>query len=133
MIELPIDLTSGIPMVDVKLWSRVKNTYRSMLITIDTGATVTTISKDILHILGYEAKAKEKKRITTASGIEYVDEMTLDKIKFAGIELCDVDVYAHTFPQESFSSGVIGINILSRFDVCFLFSRGVLTLTPIEK
>ena len=34
MNELMIDLTSGIPMVDVKLWSRLKGRYRSMLVTI---------------------------------------------------------------------------------------------------
>jgi len=133
MSELTIDLTSGIPMVDVKLWSRLKGMYRSMLMTIDTGATVTTLSKDVLYLLGYDKpdKTKEKKRVTTASGVEYVDEMTVDKIKLAGFELLDVNVYAHTFPQESFSNGVIGINILSRFDLYLLFSKGIMRLIPI--
>ena len=69
--------------------------------------------------------------MTTASGVEYVDEMTVDKIKIASYELFDVNVYAHTFPQESFSNGVVGINVLSRFDLNLLFSRGILRLIPI--
>ena len=131
MRELPIDMTSGIPMVNLKLWSRTKGIYRSMLVTLDTGATITTLSKDILHLLGYEGKSKERKRITTASGIEYVDEVILDKMMLAGFELNDVTVYAHTFPQESFSSGVIGINVLSNFDMFISFRRGILQLTKI--
>jgi predicted aspartyl protease len=132
MRELPIDMTSGIPMVNIKIWNRKKALYRSMLATLDTGATVTTLSKDILHLLGYDGKSKEKKRITTASGIEYVDEVIVDKIMFSSFELHEVIVYAHTFPQESFASGgVIGINVLSQFDLHISFKNKVLQLTPV--
>ena len=130
MREMPIDMTSGVPLVYAKLWSRKDAVFRPILLLLDTGATVTTISKDILHLLGYDGKAKT--RITTASGIEYVDEMILDKIMLAGFELHDVMVYAHTFPQESFASGgVVGINVLSKFDLYLSFQRGILRLTPI--
>ena len=41
-------------------------------------------------------------------------------------EINNVQVYAHTFPQESFSSGVLGLNVLSLFDVNMLFSKGLI-------
>ena len=121
---LSIDMYSGLPMIDLKLWSKRKKIYRSMFVTIDTGATITTLSKDILHILGYDAQAKGKSRITTASGVEYVDEMIIEKIMIGKLELPNIKVYAHTFPQESFSSGVLGLNVLRQFDIHLLFSKG---------
>ena len=107
-----------------------KNTYRTASLFLDTGAAVTTISKDILHILGYDTQSKEKRRITTASGIEYFDEVYIEKLMIAGYELKNVKVYAHTFPQESFSDGVIGINILSKFDMFISIKKKILELTP---
>ena len=47
------------------------------------------------------------------------------------IDLDNVLVYAHTFPQESFSTAVLGLNVLTGFDVNFLFSKGLIELTKI--
>ena len=58
-------------------------------------------------------------------------EITLDKIRLDTFEIPDVLVYAHTFPQESFSSGVLGLNVLSKFDVNLLFSKKLIELTEI--
>lgn len=48
-----------------------------MMVVFDTGASVTTISKDILYQLGYDVSECEKARITTASGVAYVDVVGL--------------------------------------------------------
>ena len=80
---------------------------------------------------GYYFNLGRVRRITTASGIEYVKEVLLDKILLNCIEINDVMVYAHTFPQESFSTGVLGLNVLSGFDINFLFSKGLIELTKI--
>ena len=100
-----------------------------MSITVDTGASITAISTDILFRAGYDVTSGVNKRITTASGIEYVKEVVVKKIKLGIFEICDVLVYAHTFPQESFSSGVLGLNVISEFDVNMLFSSGLIELT----
>ncbi len=132
MIKLPLNLYSGLPMIDLKLWNKTDQIYQSMLVTVDTGASVTTLSKDILHALGYEFANDKKVRITTASGVEYVDSICMEKIKIGKHELTDIEVYGHTFPQESFSSGVIGINILRLFDVTLAFSRDEIIFEPYE-
>ena len=133
MNEIKINMLSGIPMVYMRIWSRTQNVYRWLLLTLDTGAAITTISKDILYTLGYDVQTKEKKRITTASGIEYVDEVMLDKIMLAGFELTNITSYAHTFPQESFSNGVIGINVLSNFDIFISLQNKILKLSPVNE
>ena len=126
---LQMDLLSGLVMVDIGLWNKKRNAFSKLSITVDTGASVTTISTDILFRAGYDITSGTTKRITTASGIEYVKEIVIEKIKLDTFEMNDVLVYAHTFPQESFSSGVLGLNVLSGFDVNMLFSTGLIELT----
>ncbi|MCL2322465.1 MAG: retroviral-like aspartic protease family protein [Oscillospiraceae bacterium] len=113
----------GLLMVEVGLWNCNKKIYRNIDLTLDTGASVTTLSKDILYQLGYDFEFKNKRRITTASGVEFVNKLELEKIKIGDFELNDIEVYAHTFPEESFSLGVLGLNILSQFDIELLFSK----------
>ena len=121
--ELPMVPFSNLVMTDIWLWDKAEQKYVNMLITCDTGASVTTISSDLLNKLGYDLTAGVTKRITTASSIEYVKSIQLEKMMLGDIEISDIEVYAHTFPLESFSVGVLGLNVLSLFDVCFLFSK----------
>jgi len=119
-------------MTDIKLWNKTKMDYSSLYIAIDTGASITTISKEILYHAGYDISTGSVHKFTTASGIEYVRAITLEKIKLDSYEIDDVLVYAHTFPQESFVAGVLGLNVLSKFDVNILFSKGFMELTVIS-
>jgi predicted aspartyl protease len=81
-----MDLTGDLLMMEVGLWSRRTDSFKYAFITVDTGASVTTISKEILHQLGCEPMSGDKKRIVTASGIEYVDRFNIGKIKLGNIE-----------------------------------------------
>ena len=121
---------SDLVMVDIGLWNKVTKGYSRMLITVDTGASITTISKDLLHTLGYNVSSGKQSRIITASSVEFVNDVTLEKIVLGDIELSNVRVYAHTFPESSFSMGVLGLNVLKQFNVCFYFSRQELELFP---
>ena len=129
--KLKINPYSGLLMVDIKIWNKNKKKLDRLPITVDTGASVTTISTDVLFQAGYDVSSGRVVRITTASGIEYVKELIIQKMKLDVVELDDVLVYAHTFPQESFSTGVLGLNVLSCFDVNIQFSKGLISLTKI--
>ena len=77
---LKMDLLAGLIMVDIGLWNKRKNAYNKISITLDTGASITTISTDILFRAGYDVMSGIIRRITTASGIEYVKEILVDKV-----------------------------------------------------
>ena len=47
--------------------------------------------------------------------------MRVEKLKIGQFILEDVEVYAHTFPEESFSLGVIGLNIIANYRVTLDF------------
>lgn len=121
--ELKMDRISNILMIDLEVWSKPAERFRNMMVVFDTGATMTTISKDILFQLGYNVEDGTKSRITTASGVAYVNEVILDKLKVGSIILDNVKVYAHTFPEESFATGVLGLNVISKFNTQLDFSN----------
>ena len=130
-VLLQMDLFSGLIMSDIEIWNKQKSDYNLLSIAIDTGASVSTISRNILYRAGYDVFNGKKNSIITASGVESVTEVTVDRIKLDSFEVVNVLVYAYDFPQESFASGVLGLNVLSMFDVNLLFSKKLIELTKI--
>ena len=114
--------------IPVQLWSVVENKYKDISLTLDTGASVTTLTPEIFYALGYEPSSMPKKKLTTASDVTLVSHYLLDAIKIGNIELNNINAYALKFPEESFSMGVIGLNVLRQFDVEMLFSQQVVRL-----
>jgi len=90
------------------------------------------LSPEILYELGYEPVNDTKVLMTTASGVEKVSCFKLDKLKINDIEINDVNVYAHKFPEECFSLGVIGLNVLQNFDIDLIFSKRIIRLKKID-
>ena len=118
--------------VDVCIWNASKKEFNSIFLTFDTGATVTTISHEALNALGYDTSKGMERMITTGSGVAAVREITVEKLKLGiNYTLDDVMVYAHDFPDESFSIGVIGLNVLSQFDIFLRFSGKTINLYKI--
>ena len=78
--EILMEPMGNMVMLDVELWSQRVNKFRNMMVVFDTGASVTTISKDILYQLGYDVSECEKARIATASGVAYVDVVKVEKL-----------------------------------------------------
>lgn len=132
MSEIKFNTSGNLITLNINLWSRRTQRFENMLITFDTGASTTVISKDILYVLGYEFENPDKTKIITASGVEFVDSVILDKVNIGGHILENVEVYAHTFPEASFALGVLGLNVMKCFDINILFSKGVIKLIPLE-
>ena len=114
--------------IPVQLWSVMENKYKDISLTLDTGASVTTLTPEIFFALGYEPSAKPKMKLTTASDVTYVSHYMLDAIKLGDIELNNIEAYGLKFPEESFSMGVIGLNVLRQFDVGLIFSQKIVQL-----
>jgi len=95
--NVKMDLFGGGLYIPVRLWSKLENSFRWISLTFDTGATITTLSPEIFHELGYESSSKPKAKVTTASDVEHVSHFTIDAIKIGDIELMDVDTYALKF------------------------------------
>jgi len=131
MIRIPAKKFLNLIMIDLFLWDINYHEYKKALIAIDTGASTTVISSEVLIKLGYDLTKFKKEKITTASKGEYADYGKLKKLKLGNIELDDIDVYAYEFPEDSFyADGLLGLNVLTKFDVNFLFSQNIIEFTP---
>jgi len=127
--KLKMNFLPELIMIDVRLWNRNVNDYSKMMITLDTGASVTTISTDLLNSIGYDTSGGKEARIITASGAAYVRTVCLEKMKIGAFEIENIEVYSHTFPESSFSLGVLGLNVLRQFDTNLLFSKNEVVFT----
>jgi aspartyl protease family protein len=115
MAKVKLSRVSGLLFLDIGLWSSKESKYRNMAIMLDTGASVTTISEYILSSLGYTKPGKPI-LVTTAGGTVKVHTESVERIKIGAIEIENVDVYSYTFPDECFSDGVLGMNVLDQFN-----------------
>ncbi len=94
-----------------------RNAHNIRLI-LDTGASFTLISPEILVRVGLDPVAVLNKRpITTASGIEYVPFLKIPTLQLLGVERHDVEVCAHSLPSNLPARGLLGLNFLRHFNL----------------
>ena len=118
--------------IDVWVWSVVEKRHKPILLMFDTGASITTLSPDVLNLLGYTTPLSSKAKIVTASGVEISSRFLVNSVKLGSLEVEDVEVYSHNFPEESFSTGVVGLNVLRNFDIELLFSENLIKFRKTE-
>jgi len=125
--QLKISRVSGLMFVDIEMWSIKEKKFRNMAILLDTGASVTTISNFILDGLGC-VDTNQEIIVTTAGGAIKVCTKTIPRIKIGSLVLEDVEVYSHDFPDECFSDGVLGMNILDQFNFRVNHDKSIIEL-----
>ena len=110
---MSIHFTSeGLIVIPTRLFGPTGKTMVVQL-ALDTGATDTVISWDVIVTLGYDpAVVEEKIQITTGSGIVFVPRITLEKFEAIG-ETCDkLPILCHTLPPSATIDGLLGLNFL---------------------
>lgn len=96
---------------------------------LDTGATYLMLPWDVAEVLGYDpARVREKVSITTASGMEIVPLLSLEKVKVLGKEVAGVKAFCHDLPSQSAVDGLLGLSFLSFFDIDLYFRQQKLEL-----
>ena len=82
-------------------------------LALDTGAVQTMISTEMLHSAGYSTDASSGDiQIRTASGIEFVAEIALDRIEALNQQRRTFPVLAHTLPEGARVDGLLGLDYL---------------------
>jgi predicted aspartyl protease len=127
--KLQIKTKNGAMFADVEFWNNISKDYYSLTLLLDTGAMVTTISKSVLKKLGCLI-SDETVRIRTAVGYGSVLKAMVSKLKIASFEFTDMTVHAHKFPDSCDFHGVLGMDVLSRFNFGFNLDEIVMELTP---
>ena len=96
---------------------------------LDTGATYTIVSSHVAALLGYDpAAAGERARLTTASGVERVPRIVVEKLQALGRERSSFPVLCHTLPPSARVDGLLGLDFLRGRRLVLDFRSGVVSL-----
>ena len=108
--------------------------HTNVLVTLDTGASVTSIPTRIAKALGYDLSDDcEEIEIVTGSGIEKVKVVRVTKLTAIGESLNDIEVWCYDLPLDLEVAGVLGYNFLENFDINISFSSSTIDIKRIKK
>lgn len=105
-------------------------TSRTITMALDTGAVVTVIPHETARAIGYDPAITTKRiELVTASGTEFVPQLTVREVRCLGHRLRQVEVVCHDLPAQSPVKGLLGLNFLRHFNVHLKFLSHRLHLT----
>ncbi len=98
-------------------------------LALDTGASSTVISKEILVAIGYDPDAVPKTvNFTTGSQVELTSRVTINKLEALGQERLNFSVIARTLPPSASLDGLLGLDFLRNHILTLDFQKGEITL-----
>lgn len=104
---------------------------RMVNLALDTGATTTLVSTDIIEALGYQTSTENKTRLIMGGGVDYAPQVQVRKMVVAGQQVKNLTVTCFSLPQESGLDGLLGLNFLRYFDIEINYSNSTLILKPL--
>lgn len=108
-MSLPFDVQEGLLLVPTRLWGTTGDTV--VRLALDTGATVSVVSWDVVVLLGYDpAVAPDRMQMTTGSGVEFVPLIIIERIEALGQERRNFPIFCHTLPPSATVDGVLGLD-----------------------
>jgi len=130
MARVVFDPSAGTIVVDLLLEAADGRSSLVIPVALDTGASLTIISNDIMGRLGYDPAnpALDRQRIVTGSGIEYAPRTAVRSASAIGQKVAHLDVLCHDLPPESGVDGLLGLNFLRQFKLTIRFRKGIIDL-----
>ncbi|HJT77091.1 MAG TPA: aspartyl protease family protein [Gemmataceae bacterium] len=100
----------------------------ALRLALDTGATRSVISKDLLVAAGYDpAHAPHRTRITAGTGVAIVPWLPVARLKALGQERLAFPVLCHNLPS-TVVDGLLGLDFLRGLCLTIDFRNGAITL-----
>lgn len=98
-------------------------------LALDTGATTTLVSKEVLNDLGFDlANEPDRVPIMTGSAVTTVARVVLTRITALGRSLCGLPVLAHSLPANAPIAGLLGLDLLRDSELTIDFKAGQIRL-----
>ncbi len=124
---------NGLIKIDITIYSFNDKDLRSVNLVLDTGASVTSINSKVLSHLGYDiSNPKDKVEFLTAGGYVENGFIELSRLTVFGKEFENINVGVIDFPEDEYIDGLLGIDILSNFDISIKYSNRKINIKPIE-
>jgi len=109
-------------------WLAIEVTRWAKLL-LDTGATTTILSWDILKDIGYDpAISTKRKDVTTANGVIETPLVKVKEMSIGHFKVKNTDVICHDIPELIRVDGLLGLNFIENFRVCIDYKKGILEI-----
>ena len=126
-MSLSFDPRANIILVPTRLYGPYGNMMARF--ALDTGATRSLVSWNLVVTLGYEpAISPNQVEITTASGVEFVPRISLDRIEALEQERSDFPTLSHSLPANAGVDGLLGLDFLRGQRLVVDFRAGLVDL-----
>jgi len=126
-MSLPFNSKKGLIIVPTKLWGPRGDTL--VRLALDTGATSSLVSWDVMMLLGYDpAIVPGRIQMTTGSGMEFVPRISVEKIEAIGQDRQNFLVLCHTLPSSATVDGVLGLDFFRDRQLIIDFRTGLVTV-----
>lgn len=126
-MSLRFDPKEGLIIVPTRLWGLTGDTV--VRLALDTGATGSVVSWDVVVLLGYDpAIVPERVQMTTGSGLEFAPRIVVEKIEALGQERRNFPVLCHTLPPSATVDGVLGLDFFRGRRLMVDFRTGLVTV-----
>ena len=103
--------------------------YMTATLALDTGATRTMISRDLVARLGYDfASITVFSRVITVSGRETAPVINIETFEALEQERRRFPILCHNLPPGSFVAGLLGIDFFRGQRLTIDFREGLITL-----
>lgn len=116
---VPLKQSSQALLVEATLTSSGSSSSGSQASTgtfiLDTGATYTSISREMAEEMGLDLENAPKVRITTANGRIEVPKVVIDRLSVNGLEARDVEATVIEIRKGSSFSGLLGLSFIRKF------------------
>lgn len=127
MVKINFDKELNVVIVYVEI--KVGDKIVRPKMALDTGATYMMIPWEIAETLGLHPEvSKERTEMITASGVEKVPIITIEKVNVAGKEVNDIKAITHDLPPKSYVDGLLGLSFLKNFNINLNFKEGMLEI-----
>lgn len=116
MSKFELEFAGGVIICRVSIMGPKGKIKEDMI--LDTGSSITTISLRTAAAVGLNPiKSRRAMEIITAGDTRYAVIVTAPKIKFFDIEIKNVDLACLDLPTQAVAGGLLGMDILSKFNV----------------
>ena len=124
MARISLDIDTAASVIVLPMLFQGPRDVRWLKMVLDTGASITTITIEAAIAIGCDpATSKKRIEMITASGTEYAPVITIPTISFLQFTLHQVEVVCHNLPPQALASGLLGLNVLKRFDIHLNFRQ----------
>lgn len=130
-MSLAFDPNAGLIVVPTRVTGPAGDVIVRM--ALDTGATITTISWDVMVLLGYDPAAQpDRARAVTASGVEYAPKAIVEQIEALQRRQQNFPVLCLNFPPGGTVDGVLGLDFFRGLRLVIDLRQGQVTVEEAE-